>query len=117
MAAAVSPDSGHADGEHYKRVPETLALRELIRAEAADYGTGLDRDQPLPRDELERHGRELLRRSIALCCTQQPSITDISVNSSPNAVPVYEKLGFVRQQSEQENNGIRFVPMQLALQT
>jgi GNAT superfamily N-acetyltransferase len=61
--------------------------------------------------------RELLRRSIEVCRAQEPGITDISVNSSPNAVLTYERLGFVQQQSEQENNGLRFVPMQLALST
>ena len=61
--------------------------------------------------------RELLCRSIDVCRTQEPGITDISVNSSPNAVLMYERLGFVQQQSEQEINGIRFVPMQLTLPT
>ena len=59
--------------------------------------------------------RELLHRSIKVCRDHEPGLTDISVNSSPYAVPIYEKLGFVQQQSEQVINGIRFVPMQLPL--
>ena len=33
------------------------------------------------------------------------------VNSTPNAVPVYEKLGFVATGPRKEMNGIAFVPM------
>lgn len=35
----------------------------------------------------------------------------ITVNSSPNSVPFYEKLGFKRSGNEKENCGIRFHPM------
>ncbi|WP_094603611.1 GNAT family N-acetyltransferase [Sporomusa silvacetica] len=36
---------------------------------------------------------------------------EITVNSSPYAVLIYEKMGFVRTDVEQEINGIRFIPM------
>jgi len=35
----------------------------------------------------------------------------LSVNSSPFAVPVYRRLGFAETASEQQQNGIRFIPM------
>ena len=34
-----------------------------------------------------------------------------TVNSSPYAVPVYHKLGFIDMDSEQLSDGIRFTPM------
>jgi ribosomal protein S18 acetylase RimI-like enzyme len=37
--------------------------------------------------------------------------SEISVNSSPNAVETYKRLGFVATDTEQQKNGIRFVPM------
>lgn len=39
----------------------------------------------------------------------------ISVNSSPYAVPIYQKLGFIESANEQVVNGIRFIPMQMEL--
>lgn len=38
--------------------------------------------------------------------------TEFTVNSTPYAVPVYEKLGFVVAGPREEKNGIAFVPMQ-----
>ena len=38
-------------------------------------------------------------------------VKQITVNSSPYAVKVYEHLGFVKTDEQQEKNGIIFVPM------
>lgn len=38
--------------------------------------------------------------------------TIFTVNSSPYAVPIYHKLGFVSTDTEQEYDGIRFTPME-----
>jgi GNAT superfamily N-acetyltransferase len=58
-------------------------------------------------------GRELLKKSIKICRENNPSLTEITVNSSPNAVNIYEKIGFSVVEPEKEKNGIRFVPMKL----
>jgi len=55
--------------------------------------------------------RGLLRETVRSC--REKGTGEIDVNSSPYAVPVYERLGFVRTDSEQTRNGIRFVPMKL----
>lgn len=60
-------------------------------------------------------GRTLLDKGIEICRKINPAITDITVNSSPNAVSIYEKLGFSVMEPEKEKNGIRFVPMKLKL--
>ena len=39
------------------------------------------------------------------------SITQITVNSSPYAVNVYERLGFVKTDEQQEKDGIVYIPM------
>ncbi|AFA48819.1 GNAT family N-acetyltransferase [Acetobacterium woodii] len=44
---------------------------------------------------------------------QRPIV--LTVNSSPYAVKVYERLGFVATESEQENKGIRFTPMKMTV--
>ena len=41
---------------------------------------------------------------------------EFTVNSSPYAVPVYERFGFVAMGPRTEANGIAFIPMRLALQ-
>lgn len=39
----------------------------------------------------------------------------ITVNSSRYAVPIYEKLGFVKMEEEKEQDGLIFTPMKLIL--
>ena len=56
-------------------------------------------------------GRALLDHAIGQCPAQLPELDAFTVNSSPWAVSVYEKLGFKRTGSEQEQNGVRFVSM------
>ena len=60
-------------------------------------------------------GRELLRRALDICINHRPRLSRISVNSSPNAVTAYLRMGFRQQEPEQTVNGIRFVPMALEL--
>ena len=38
-----------------------------------------------------------------------------TVNSTPYAVPVYKKLGFIEADTKVERDGIAFVPMRLVL--
>jgi GNAT superfamily N-acetyltransferase len=59
--------------------------------------------------------RELLHRALTICRRHRPDLAQVSVNSSPNAVPIYKRLGFVPWSPEQTVNGIRFVPMLLDL--
>jgi ribosomal protein S18 acetylase RimI-like enzyme len=60
-------------------------------------------------------GRELLRKALKICMKDEPTLSGITVNSSPNAVNIYEKLGFYVKEPEQVKNGIRFVPMRLEI--
>ncbi len=45
---------------HLKAVPETLELREKVKAAAEEYAKSLDRSRAFTRNELEHHGRTLL---------------------------------------------------------
>lgn len=56
---------------------------------------------------------ELIRRAIVKC-SKRPGFDRLSVNSSPFAVPVYTRMGFVQTDKEQLQDGIRYVPMLLA---
>jgi predicted GNAT family N-acyltransferase len=48
---------------------------------------------------------------ITECRKNNASLEFIEVNSSPFAVGIYEKLGFIRVSDEQLKNGMKFTPM------
>lgn len=62
-------------------------------------------------------GSRLLHEAIAVCREKNPGLATMEVHSSPFAVKIYEKLGFVAQSGEQVINGIRFTPMELDLRS
>ncbi len=60
-------------------------------------------------------GRKLLKKAVQRCVVENPELTEITVNSSPNAVSAYRVLGFRERDEEKTVNGIRFVAMSLEL--
>ncbi len=60
-------------------------------------------------------GKVLFQKAIVLCKKNMPELNQISVNSSPYAVPIYKRLGFQETEEEQFKNGMRFQPMYLDL--
>jgi len=50
-----------AASAHFKTVPDTRALRDQIRAQAAIHGKAFDRSAPLTKRALQQHGEELLK--------------------------------------------------------
>ncbi len=60
-------------------------------------------------------GRDLLRRAMEICRSADPDLREITVNSSPNAVGVYGRMGFETTGREQNINGVRSTPMRLRL--
>ncbi len=64
--------------------------------------------------------RELLQRSLKICkleiaLKRSPELQEVSVNASPNAIQIYERMGFHQKGPEQVKNGIRFTQMALVL--
>lgn len=60
-------------------------------------------------------GKELLRRSLEICLSQRVDVLTLTVHASPNAVTIYEKLGFRPLKPERVTHGIRFTLMELSL--
>lgn len=56
-------------------------------------------------------GRELVNRAFDIARLQDAFTLRITVYSTPFAVQAYEKYGFVKDSEEQEENGMRFIPM------
>ena len=65
--------------------------------------------------QCEGIGRELLKKALEICRRGNPEITTVTVNSAPNAVEIYESLGFRRAGPERCMDHIRSVPMVLDL--
>ncbi|MEJ8850636.1 GNAT family N-acetyltransferase [Variovorax rhizosphaerae] len=59
-------------------------------------------------------GRQLWDQAKAWAITEGNG-SGFTVNSSPNAIPVYERFGFQATGERTEMNGIAFVPMRLEL--
>jgi GNAT superfamily N-acetyltransferase len=68
-----------------------------------------------PRHHRSGVGKELFARALDVCRTSNPGLERVTVNSSPYAVPIYERLGFASSGEEQVVNGMRFIPMTLEL--
>ena len=66
-----------------------------------------------PEHQRKGIGRELLNKAVQECIASNPELTEITVNSSPNAVSAYRTLGFIERDEEKTANGIRFVKMSL----
>jgi ribosomal protein S18 acetylase RimI-like enzyme len=60
-------------------------------------------------------GTELLKKCLEICRRVNPALTEITVDSSPNALKIFKKLGFSVMEPEKEKNGTHFVPMKLEL--
>ena len=58
---------------------------------------------------------ELLARAIQLCRRVNPGLRALTVHASPNAAPIYRRLGFAPSAEEQVVHGIRYTPMTLVL--
>lgn len=62
--------------------------------------------------EYHRQGiARSLFETVEKICKSQNNINKITVNSSPYAIEVYHRLGFLDTDEEQTVDGIRFTPM------
>lgn len=62
-------------------------------------------------------GRQLLATVTQACQSRNPALTELSLHATPNAVAIYQRLGFTPTAPEQTERGMRFVPMTLQLAT
>jgi len=60
-------------------------------------------------------GGELLGKAVELCRSITPQLKEVTVNSSPNALGAYERMGFAPTGGEQVIYGVRFIPMKKIL--
>lgn len=59
--------------------------------------------------------RRLLREFLKECTGREVIPERVYVHASPFSVPVYKKLGFVETDATQEENGIKYIPMEMRI--
>jgi GNAT superfamily N-acetyltransferase len=57
-------------------------------------------------------GKHLIDEAKKLCLEKTPSLTAVTVSSSPNSVSFYQAVGFKALGDEVDEDGMRFLPMQ-----
>ncbi len=123
-------DEGNATFSSYLKTKETQWGKELTEGTKKMWGyyiedtlAGVIATRDVSHISLMFVDKTFHKRGIArqLFDVVKKDIADnsdteyISVNSSPYAVPVYERLGFVATDVQQEKDGIKYVPMKCRL--
>lgn len=69
------------------------------------------------RKEYHRQGvaASIFQYLLADVLKDNPTLREITLNSSPYGMPFYLHIGFIPQSEEQEQHGIRFTPMKYTL--
>jgi GNAT superfamily N-acetyltransferase len=97
-------------GNHLMLVAETRGkdpeLAGIIEVNSYDHISLFFINVALQRKGI---GKALLQEAAER--SKKKGAKGLTVNSSPNAVAAYERLGFLRLGDERVQNGIRFVPM------
>jgi GNAT superfamily N-acetyltransferase len=69
--------------------------------------------------DKEYHGqgiaKKLVKESLKICIQKDAKLNKFYVHASPFSIPVYKKLGFIETDNMQENNGIKYLPMEMKI--
>lgn len=123
----VAPDFSAQGMRHFLAYVRPSALYERLEAGALLLGTFAD-EQLIAVLEIrdgshisllftasEWHGRGLAKKLLQKALDQITATYGmpkaLTVNASPYAVPIYQKLGFAICGQEDIRNGVRFIPM------
>ena len=59
--------------------------------------------------------KKLFQESLKTCIQRDPNIDMFYVHASPFSIPIYKKLGFVEAGTMQEEQGIKYLPMEMEI--
>lgn len=112
--AFVSPQAirGYIESPTF-RYRVAICENALAGAVAIRNGSHLYHLFVLPGRQRQGLGRQLWQH--ARQALFDPAATTLTVNSSANAVPVYESFGFQVSGARVEHHGVAFVPMRLVM--
>lgn len=58
---------------------------------------------------------KLFKKALMVCIQRDPSIRKFYVHASMFSIPVYRKMGFAETNIIQEENGIKYLPMEMII--
>ncbi len=59
--------------------------------------------------------RKLINESLKEVIKRDPNSDKIYVHASPYSIPIYKKIGFIATDKMQEENGIKYLPMEMEI--
>lgn len=59
--------------------------------------------------------KRLFEESLKVCLHRDPKPDKIYVHASPFSIPIYKKMGFAETGTLQEENGIKYLPMEMEI--
>jgi GNAT superfamily N-acetyltransferase len=67
--------------------------------------------------DYQGHGiaKKLFHESLKTCITRDAALEKFYVHASPFSIPIYKKLGFIETDNMQEENGIKYLPMEMKI--
>jgi len=125
----VAPDYGTAGIEEFFRFANPTAMTTRLKAggyvlvaSTSDSLVGMLEFAPPDRIAMLfvslRHqgiAKELLARAIRRALVVSPSVSKLTVHSSPYAEPIYRKMGFDQVGDVTTEHGITYIPMEREL--
>ncbi len=60
-------------------------------------------------------GKAIFRKALKVCLSKKLDMSEMSVNSAPSSLPIYQRFGFEQTGPEQVHKGMRYIPMVLKI--
>jgi predicted GNAT family N-acyltransferase len=59
--------------------------------------------------------KRVFDESLKETIRRDPKLDKFYVHASPYSIPIYRKLGFIKTDKMQEENGIKYLPMEITI--
>jgi len=59
--------------------------------------------------------KKLFDKSLKEVIRRDPKIDKFYVHASPYSIPIYKKMGFIETDNLQEENGMKYLPMEITI--
>jgi GNAT superfamily N-acetyltransferase len=68
--------------------------------------------------DYQGHGiaKKLFIKSLKEIIQRDPKLDKFYVHASPYSIPIYKKLGFIETDNMQEENGMKYLPMEMTIE-
>jgi predicted GNAT family N-acyltransferase len=59
--------------------------------------------------------KKLFEKSLKEIIRRDPKLNKFYVHASPYSIPIYKKMGFIETDDMQEENGMKYLPMEMTI--